>query len=42
MKNKSIFAFDILDKIGDLISESATGIVQRPSYMPITTPFIIP
>lgn len=42
VENEGVFAFDILNEIGDLLIEIATGVVQRPCYVPIVTPFVIP
>lgn len=42
VKNEGVFAFDLLSEIGDLIIESVIRVVQRPSYVPIVTPFVIP
>lgn len=42
MKDEGIFPLDLLNEIWDLIGKGATGVVQRPSYMPIVTPLIVP
>lgn len=42
VENEGVFAFAILNEIGDLLIEIATGVVQRPCYVPIVTPFVIP
>ena len=42
MENKGIFPFNLLNKIRDPVSECITRVVQRPCYMPIITPLIIP
>ena len=42
MENKGIFPFNLLNKIRDPVSECITRVVQRPCYMPIITPLIVP
>lgn len=42
MENKGIFPFNLLNKIRDPICERIARVVQRPCYMSIITPLIIP
>jgi len=42
VENKGIFPFNLLNKIRDPICERIARVVQRPCYMSIITPLIIP
>lgn len=42
MEYNGVLPFDLLNQIRDLIRKGITRIVQRPGYMPIIAPLIIP